>query len=118
MICDASTPTWTLTHWVRDRRGDRISLPLAIKKMTADTADLFRLTDRGRIAEGLRADLNVIDLDGLTLREPHLVADLPAGGTRYLQEAEGYDHTIVAGEVTRTADAFTGARPGRLLRSS
>jgi N-acyl-D-amino-acid deacylase len=117
MICDASTPTWTLTHWVRDRNGSRLPLELAVKKMTADTADLFRLADRGRIAEGLRADLNVIDLDGLTLREPHLVADLPAGGTRYLQEAEGYEHTIVAGVETRTADAFTGARPGRLLRN-
>jgi N-acyl-D-amino-acid deacylase len=117
MICDASTPTWTLTHWVRDRKGSRLPLELAIKKMTADTADLFRLADRGRIAEGLRADLNVIDLERLTLREPRLVADLPAGGTRYLQEAEGYDHTIVAGVETRTADAFTGERPGRLLRS-
>jgi N-acyl-D-aspartate/D-glutamate deacylase len=118
MICDASTPTWTLTHWVRDRAGARLPLELAIQKMTADTADLFRLDDRGRLLEGLRADINVIDLEGLTLREPHLVADLPAGGTRYLQEAEGYDHTIVAGEVTRSADRFTGARPGRLLRSA
>jgi N-acyl-D-aspartate/D-glutamate deacylase len=116
MICDASTPTWTLTHWVRDRQGARLPLEAAVKKMTADTADLFRLHDRGRISEGRRADLNVIDLDRLTLREPHLVADLPAGGTRFLQDAEGYDHTIVAGEVTRSADAFTGARPGRLLR--
>jgi N-acyl-D-aspartate/D-glutamate deacylase len=118
MICDASTPTWTLTHWVRDRAGARLPLEVAIQKMTADTADLFRLADRGRVVEGLRADLNVIDLDGLTLREPHLVADLPAGGTRFLQEAEGYDHTIVGGVITRSADAFTGARPGRLLRSS
>jgi len=118
MICDASTPTWTLTHWVRDRAGARVPLEAAVKKMTADTADLFRLADRGRIAEGLRADLNVIDLDGLTLREPHLVADLPAGGTRFLQEAEGYEHTIVGGVVTRTGDEFTGARPGRLLRST
>ena len=118
MICDASTPTWTLTHWVRDRAGARLPLALAIQKMTADTADLFRLDDRGRLLEGLRADVNVIDLEGLTLREPHLVADLPAGGTRYLQEAEGYEHTIVAGEVTRSADRFTGARPGRLLRSA
>lgn len=118
MICDASTPTWTLTHWVRDRAGDRMPLELAVRKMTADTADLFRLADRGRIAEGLRADLNVIDLDRLTLREPRLVADLPAGGTRYLQDAEGYDHTFVAGVETRTDDAFTGARPGHLLRSS
>jgi N-acyl-D-amino-acid deacylase len=118
LICDASTPTWTLTHWVRDRQGPRVPLELAVKKMTADTAALFRLHDRGRIAPGLRADLNVIDLDRLTLREPHLVADLPAGGTRFLQEAEGYDHTFVAGESTRVDDAFTGALPGRLLRSS
>ncbi len=117
MICDASTPTWTLTHWVRDRDGARLPLELAIKKMTADTADLFRLDDRGRIAEGLRADLNIIDLDALTLREPRLVADLPAGGTRYLQDAEGYEHTIVGGVVTRVDDAFTGTRPGRLLRN-
>ena len=118
MICDASTPTWTLTHWVRDRKGHRLSLAAAIQKMTSDTAALFRLDDRGRIAEGLRADLNVIDLDGLTLREPHLVADLPAGGTRFLQDAEGYEHTFVGGVETRTDDAFTGERPGRLLRSS
>lgn len=118
LICDASTPTWMLTHWARDRRGPQIPLPTVIKKMTADTATLFGFTDRGRIQVGLRADLNVIDHERLTLREPHLVRDLPAGGTRFLQEAEGYDYTIVAGEITRKDDRFTEARPGRLVRSS
>jgi N-acyl-D-amino-acid deacylase len=117
LICDASTPTWMLTHWARDRQGPQIPLATVIKKMTADTAELFGFTDRGRIAVGLRADLNVIDHERLTLREPHLVADLPAGGTRFLQEAEGYDATIVAGEITRRHDQFTDARPGRLVRS-
>ena len=115
-ICDASTPTWMLTHWVRDRNGPRIPLADVVKKMTADTAALFGFEDRGQIAVGLRADLNVIDHERLTLREPRLVADLPAGGTRFLQDAEGYDYTIVAGQVTRDHDAFTDARPGRLVR--
>jgi N-acyl-D-aspartate/D-glutamate deacylase len=118
-ICDASTPTWMLTHWVRDReRGPRLELEAVIKKMTADTAALFSLSDRGVLAPGMRADVNVIDLDRLQLREPRLVQDLPAGGTRLLQAAEGYVATVVAGQVTRENDAFTGARPGRLVRSA
>ena len=117
-ICDASTPTWMLTHWVRDReRGPRLPLEYVIRKMTAETAALFGFDDRGVIAPGKRADLNVIDLDALRLREPRLVADLPAGGTRLLQAAEGYRATIVAGQFTREHDAFTGVRPGRLVRS-
>ncbi len=117
-ICDASTPTWMLTHWVRDRtRGPRLPLEAVVKKMTADTAALFGLDDRGVIAVGKRADLNVIDHANLQLREPRLVADLPAGGTRLLQAAEGYVATVVAGVVTREHDEFTGARPGRLIRS-
>ncbi len=117
-ICDASTPTWMLTHWVRDRTGGpRLPLASVIKKMTADTAALFGFADRGRIEPGLRADLNVIDLDHLRLEAPRLVRDLPAGGTRLLQSAQGYRATVVAGEVTREHDAFTGARPGRLVRS-
>ena len=88
-----------------------------IKKMTADTAALFDLTDRGVLEVGKRADVNVIDHDNLTLREPRLVRDLPAGGTRLLQSAEGYVATVVRGVVTREHDAFTGARPGRLVRS-
>ncbi|MDE0802191.1 MAG: amidohydrolase family protein [Acidimicrobiales bacterium] len=118
MICDASTPTWMLTHWARDRtQGPKIPLPTVIKKLTADTAALFDFDDRGRLEVGLRADINVIDHENLTLREPHMVADLPAGGTRFVQGAEGYDYTIVAGEITRDHDAFTDARPGRLVRS-
>jgi N-acyl-D-amino-acid deacylase len=117
LICDASTPTWMLTHWARDRQGPQIPLATVVKKMTADTAALFGFEDRGRIEVGLRADLNVIDHERLTLHEPRMVADLPAGGTRFLQEASGYDYTIVAGEVTREHDRFTGARPGRLVRS-
>ncbi len=116
-ICDASTPTWMLTHWVRDReRGPRLPLEHVIKKMTADTAALFGFGDRGVLAAGKRADVNVIDLENLQLREPRLVADLPAGGTRLLQSAEGYVATIVSGQVTRENDEFTGARPGRLVR--
>ncbi len=116
LICDASTPTWMLTHWCRDRKGPQLRLPDVIRKLSADTAALFGFDDRGRVEVGLRADLNVIDHDRLTLRQPHMVADLPAGGTRFLQEAEGYDYTIVAGQVTREHDAFTGATPGRLVR--
>ena len=117
-ICDASTPTWMLTHWARDReRGPKLPLEHVIKKMTADTAALFDFPDRGVVAVGKRADVNVIDFDNLRLREPRLAADLPAGGTRLLQAAEGYVATIVGGQVTRENDAFTGARPGRLVRS-
>ncbi len=117
LICDASTPTWMLTHWARDRsRGPGLALPEVVRKMTSETARLFGMTDRGVIAPGLRADLNVIDHDGLTLHEPELVHDLPAGGSRFLQRATGYDATVVAGEVTREHDAFTDARPGRLVR--
>jgi N-acyl-D-aspartate/D-glutamate deacylase len=118
LICDASTPTWMLTHWCRDRQGAQLALPEVIRKMTAETAALFGFDDRGRIEVGLRADLNVIDHQRLTLREPRMVQDLPAGGTRFLQDAEGYDYTIVAGEITRDHDRFTGATPGRLVRLS
>ena len=118
-ICDASTPTWMLTHWVRDRsRGPRLALEYVVKKMTSDTAALFGFHDRGVVSPRMRADLNVIDLGALRLREPRLVRDLPAGGTRLLQAADGYRATIVGGVVTREHDAFTGARPGRLVRSA
>ncbi len=119
LICDASTPTWMLTHWTRDRtRGPLLDLAAVIKKMTADTAALFNLSDRGRIEVGLRADLNIIDYENLSLHEPVMVADLPAGGTRFLQPATGYCYTLVAGEITRQDDQFTGARPGQLVRSA
>jgi N-acyl-D-aspartate/D-glutamate deacylase len=117
-ICDASMPTYVLTHWVRDRtRGPRLALEDAVRRLTSQPADLYGLDDRGRIAPGMRADLNVIDFDHLLLHAPRAVADLPAGGTRLLQDASGYRATLVNGEVTRRNDADTGARPGRLLRN-
>ena len=117
-ICDASTPTWMLTHWARDRsRGPKLELPYVVRKMTQDTARLFGMTDRGVVAPGMRADLNVIDFDGLTLHGPRKVHDLPAGGSRLVQDASGYVATVVRGVVTREHDEFTGARPGRLVRS-
>ena len=116
-ICDASTPTWMLTHWARDRQGARLGVSEVVRKLTSQTAELFGFEDRGRIAVGLRADLNVIDHERLTLREPRLVADLPAGGTRFVQDADGFDYTIVAGEITRDHGRFTDARPGRLVRA-
>jgi N-acyl-D-aspartate/D-glutamate deacylase len=117
-ICDASIPTYLLTHWVRDRtRGPRINLTEVVRRLTSQPADLYGLTDRGRVRTGLRADINVIDAAHLQLGMPRAVADLPAGGTRLLQGAVGYDATIVAGQVTRRHGVDTGARPGRLLRS-
>jgi N-acyl-D-aspartate/D-glutamate deacylase len=116
-ICDSSWSTYMLTYWVRDReRGPRLELADVIRRLTSQPADLYGLSDRGRIAEGLRADLNVIDIDSLSLSMPVAVHDLPAGGTRLIQPATGYDATLVAGQVTRRFGADTGARPGRLLR--
>jgi N-acyl-D-amino-acid deacylase len=118
MICDASAPTYLLTHWVRDRsRGDRLPLELVIQKQASGTAAAVGLDDRGTIAVGKKADLNVIDLDHLVLHSPRSVDDLPAGGRRILQDATGYRATIVSGVVTRRDDRDTGARPGRLVRS-
>ncbi len=119
LICDASIPTFLLTHWARDRtRGPKLPLEYVVKKQTSDTAELFGLSDRGVIAEGKRADLNVIDFDRLTLHMPRMAHDLPAGGARLLQDADGYVATVVRGEVTRRHGVDTGARPGRLLRGA
>ena len=117
MICDASIPTYLLTHWARDRsRGERLPLPYVVKKQTSDTAALFGLGDRGVVQVGKKADLNVIDFDRLSLRPPRMAHDLPAGGRRLLQEADGYVATVVTGQVTRRRGVDTGARPGRLVR--
>lgn len=117
LICDASYPTFLLTHWARDRhRGPKFSLEYVVRKQTLDTATLFGLSDRGVIATGRKADLNVIDMDALGLDVPRMVHDLPAGGRRLLQGATGYVATVVSGVVTRRHGADTGARPGRLLR--
>ena len=118
-ICDASFPTTLLTHWVRDRdRGERLGLSRLIAKQTSRTAAVVGLADRGVLAPGMRADVNVIDLDGLTLHPPILQFDLPAGGKRLLQRADGYLHTLVAGTETYTNGEHTGALPGRLVRGA
>jgi N-acyl-D-aspartate/D-glutamate deacylase len=117
MICDASMPTYLLTHWSRDRsRGDTLPLETVVHKQAAGTAAIAGLHDRGTIEVGKKADINVIDHDRLTLHAPRSIADLPAGGRRILQDATGYVATIVSGVVTRRDDKDTGARPGRLVR--
>jgi N-acyl-D-aspartate/D-glutamate deacylase len=119
VISDASSTTFMLTHWVRDRsRGPRLPLELAVHKMTANNAALYGMRDRGVLAPGMRADINVIDLDHLQLHPPEYVTDLPGGAGRLVQRSTGYRATVVNGEVTRAYDADTGARPGRLVRSS
>jgi N-acyl-D-aspartate/D-glutamate deacylase len=108
-----------LTHWVRDRtRGERLPLELVIHKMTSDTAGLYGLHDRGVVAVGKKGDLNVIDLEHLTLNRPAMHHDLPAGAPRLLQTADGYTATIVSGEVITRNGVDTGARPGALLRGA
>jgi N-acyl-D-amino-acid deacylase len=119
MICDASYPTFLLTHWARDRRrGAKLPLEYVIRKQSHDTAQLFGLSDRGVIEVGKKADLNVIDMDAITLHAPRMAFDLPAGGHRLVQGASGYTATIVSGVVTRRDGVDTGARPGRLVRGA
>ncbi len=116
-ICDCSSPTFLLTHWARDRkRGPGLPLEFVVRKQTRDSALGYGLTDRGLIAPGMRADLNVIDFERLRLTPPEVVYDLPAGGKRLMQRAVGYRHTFVAGQETVCDDQHTGALPGRLLR--
>ena len=116
-ICDAASPTFMLQHWVRDRkRGGRLSLEHAVKRQCLDTARLYGLEDRGVIAPGYLADLNVIDMERLKLGKPWLAFDLPAGGKRLLQKAEGYVCTIKNGVVTFREGEWTGEAPGGLIR--
>jgi N-acyl-D-aspartate/D-glutamate deacylase len=119
VVCDASMTTYLLTHWVRDRtRGPRLPLEVAVRRLTADTAGLYGLGDRGVIAAGRRADLNLLELEALRLLPPELVADLPAGATRIIQRSEGYVESIVAGETVVAGGALTDARPGALVRGA
>ena len=119
VICDASMPTFMLTHWARDRsRGEGLPLEFAVRKMTKDTASLYGLHDRGALKPGMKGDVNVIDLERLRLRAPELAHDLPADGRRLIQRAEGFVATIVSGEVIMRDGEETGARPGRLIRGA
>ncbi|OKH71177.1 amidohydrolase [Mycobacterium sp. SWH-M1] len=116
MICDASFPTYMLTHWVRDRPTGRLTVAEAVRELTSVPASVAGLADRGRIAAGYKADLNVIDADALRLHRPVVVADLPAGGRRLDQSADGYVATVVSGQVIAENGAPTDARPGKLIR--
>jgi N-acyl-D-aspartate/D-glutamate deacylase len=119
VICDASLPTFMLTHWTRDRsRGERLPLELVVKKQSHDTARLYGLGDRGTIEPGMLGDLNVIDYEHLQLGSPYVVADLPAGGKRLVQAATGYLATVKKGVVTFADGKDTGARPGSLVRGA
>jgi N-acyl-D-aspartate/D-glutamate deacylase len=117
-ICDASFPTTLLTHWCRDRHGARFELEWAIHQQCRATAEALGLRDRGLLAPGYKADVNVIDFDNLRVMPPRVSADLPAGGRRFLQSAQGYVHTFVSGVETYTNGAPTDALPGRLVRHS
>jgi len=114
---DASMPSFMLTHWVRDRPSGRLPLELVVHKMSGATAAVYGLDDRGVLAPGKKADVNVIDLERLRLHLPEMRYDLPAGGKRLVQRADGYDATVVAGQVIRRHGVDTGARPGQLVRS-
>ena len=119
VIADAGMPTFIMTHWGRDRtRGDLMSLEFIVESLTSKTAKAFGMYDRGEIAEGKIADINIIDFDALQLHRPEAVFDLPAGGRRLVQRADGYDMTIKAGEVIFKAGVHTGALPGKLVRRS
>ena len=119
MICDAAYSTYLLTYWVRDAKSDRgLPLPWAIKKLAHEPAAAVGLHDRGLLKPGLKADINVIDLARLHLHAPHVSYDLPAGGKRLAQRADGYAATIVSGKVTYRNGKATGALPGRLVRGA
>jgi len=115
-ICDAASPTFMLQHWVRDRKGVRMPLELAIRRQCLDTARLYGLEDRGVLAPGMLADLNLIDFEALRLGKPWLAFDLPAGGKRLLQKADGYVATIKSGRITFRNGEPTGERPGKVIR--
>jgi N-acyl-D-aspartate/D-glutamate deacylase len=117
-IIDAGMPSYMLTHWGRDRsRGPTLPLEQLVKRQTSETSEFFGLNDRGRLAPGFRADVNVIDFDALKLHKPELVHDMPANGRRFIQRVEGYEATLVAGTPIFERGQHTGAMPGRLVRA-
>ena len=118
VLSDASMPTFLLSHYVRDRERGRISLEEAVKMHSHDTARAVTLNDRGTLEVGMRADINVIDLAGLKLGAPEIIYDLPAGGRRVFQRAEGYRYTLVGGEIIMRDGVETDARPGQLVRGA
>src|SRR4030095_6840010 len=118
IVCDASMTTYMLAHWVRDRtRGPRLRIEHAVRRLTSDAAALYQLSDRGIVAPGYKADLNVIDLTSVRLARPELAHDLPTGARRMIQSDSGYIATLVAGEVVTANGDTTDARPGRVVRS-
>ena len=119
VIADAGMPTFIMTHWGRDRtRGDKMSLEFIVKSLTSSTAHAFGMFDRGQLTEGMIADANIIDFDRLRLHRPEAVFDLPAGGRRLVQRAEGYEITIKSGEIIFNNGQHSGALPGKLVRRS
>ncbi|MDJ0868037.1 MAG: amidohydrolase family protein [Myxococcota bacterium] len=117
IICDASMPTFLLTHWARDRaRGERIPLEQLVERQTRRTATFYGMEDRGVLAPGMKADVNVIDFDALHIHAPEIVYDLPADGRRLIQKVDGYRYTICSGEVIYEEGEPTGALPGKLVR--
>lgn len=116
MVCDASYPTFMLSHWTRDRDGDRLELAEAIQMLTNSPAHLVGLRDRGRLAIGYKADINIIDYDRVKVTKPHVVQDLPSGGQRFMQEGKGFRMTMVAGQAIMRDGRPTGILPGRLVR--
>jgi len=119
LICDGSFPTTLVTHWGRDRtRGEQLPLEWLVRQQTRLTAELVGFCDRGLIAPGMKADLNLIDWDALQVHAPEVLHDLPAGGRRLVQRASGYVATLVSGEVTHENGKATGALPGQLVRGA
>ena len=118
-IVDASVPSWMLMHWARDRsRGEKLPLELVVKRQTSETADFFGFHDRGRLAVGKKADINVIDYDNMRLHIPEVRYDLPMNGRRLVQRVDGYRHTFVSGVSTFENGVYSGATPGRLVRAT
>ena len=118
-IVDASVPSWMLMHWVRDRsRGARLPLEMIVRRQTSETADFFGFHDRGRLAVGKKADVNVIDYANMQLHVPEVLYDLPKNGRRLVQRVDGYRHTLVSGVSTFENGVYSGATPGRLVRAT
>ena len=119
LVCDASMPTFLLTYWVRDRaeqKGERLPLEWIVQQQTQRTAALYDMNDRGVVAAGMKADINVIDFEALHIHGPDMVNDLPANGKRLIQQIDGYRYTVKSGEVTYEDGKSTGTLPGKLVR--